>query len=110
MKLPDCAFTTVSLAAVDAKSEAGETGRSLSRSYEHAGMRLRLVEYGPNYLADHWCDRGHVFHLMAGEITLELKDGRSFALNAGDAFIVSDFGDSPHRVRSQNGGSAFILD
>ena len=110
MQLPDCGFTTVALARLTPTVEPGETGRSQSRTFEKAGMRLRLVEYEPGYLADHWCDRGHVFHLLTGEVTLELKDGRVYALNAGETFVVSEFGDTPHRVRSQRGGAAFIVD
>ena len=62
------------------------------------------------FLADHWCDRGHIFYLITGDVTVELKDGRNFTLSAGNAFFVSDFGDAAHRVRSQGGGMAFILD
>ena len=110
MKLPDSAFTPIALANLALKAEVGESGRSLSRTFEQGGVRLRLVEYGPGYLADHWCDRGHVFHVIVGEVTVELKDGRAFALGAGESFVVSDFGDAPHRVRAHGGGTAFIAD
>jgi hypothetical protein len=110
MKLPDSKFTTVTLAELDPKVEFGETGRSLSRTYEQTGLRLRIVEYQSGYVADHWCDRGHVFHMLRGELTVELKDGRAFPLTSGQSFVVSDFGDSPHRLRSERGGVAFIVD
>jgi quercetin dioxygenase-like cupin family protein len=110
MKLPDSEFTSLRLTDLDAKIEFGETGRSLSRTYERSGLRLRIVEYQPGYLADHWCDRGHVFHMLHGEVTVELKDGRAIALTSGQSFVVSDFGDAPHRVRSERGGAAFIVD
>jgi hypothetical protein len=110
MKLPDCEFTTVALAELGPTVEFGETSHSLSRTYERMGLRLRLVEYQPGYLADHWCDRGHVFHMLHGEVIVELKDGRAFPLTSGQSFVVSDYGDSPHRVRSESGGVAFIVD
>jgi quercetin dioxygenase-like cupin family protein len=110
MKLPDLAFTCISPTDLETTLENGECGHSLSRTFEAAGVRLRLVEYQPGYLADHWCDRGHVFHLLAGEVTVELKDGRAFALTRGQSFVVSDHGDASHRVRSTDGGSAFIVD
>src|SRR5271170_4505737 len=109
MKLPDSKFTTLALANLDPKVEFGETGHSLSWTHERAGLRLRIVEYQPGYLADHWCDRGHVFHMLRGEVTVELKDGRAFSLTNGQSFVVSDYGDSPHRVRSERGGAAFIV-
>ena len=48
--------------------------------------------------------------MLHGEVTVELKDGRAFALTSGQIFVVSDYGDSPHRVRSHRGGAAFIVD
>jgi quercetin dioxygenase-like cupin family protein len=110
MRLPASKFTMLALAKLASKVESGETGFCLSKTHEHAGLRLRIVEYQPGYLADHWCDRGHVFHLLQGEVTVELKDGRAFAITSGQSFVVSDCGDSPHRVRSQHGGAAFIVD
>jgi quercetin dioxygenase-like cupin family protein len=110
MKLPESRFTTIALTELDPEVESGETGRSLSRIHEQAGVRLRMVEYQPGYLADHWCDRGHVFYMLRGEVTVELKDGRAFALTSAQSFVVSDYGDSPHRVRSERGGAAFIVD
>ena len=110
MKLPDLEFTTLALADLEPTEDVGETGRSLSRTYEQAGLRLRIVEYQPGSLADHWCERGHVFHMLHGKVTVELKDGRAFTLTSGQSFAVSDYGDSPHRVRSQHGGAACSVD
>ena len=33
-------------------------------------MRIRLVEYSAGYLADHWCQKGHIVHCLEGEFTL----------------------------------------
>ena len=30
------------------------------RTLEIGDIRVRIVEYSPGYLADHWCDRGHI--------------------------------------------------
>lgn len=110
MKLPDLTFTTFALGEAASIVENGETGRSLSRTFEKGGVRLRLVEYQAGYLADHWCDRGHVFYLLTGEVVVELKDGRAFALASGECFVVSDHGDAAHRVKSRTGGVAYIVD
>ena len=110
MKIPELGFTAVALGGLEPRAERGETGQSLSRTFEQAGVRMRIVEYQPGYLADHWCDRGHVFYVLEGEVTVELKDGRSIPFAAGHCFAVSDFGDAAHRVRAERGGSAFIVD
>ena len=52
MKIPECAFTAVVLSSLVATVDPGETGRSVSRTFERAGVRVRLVEYEAGFLAD----------------------------------------------------------
>jgi quercetin dioxygenase-like cupin family protein len=110
MILPSTPLIVTRLGDAPKAAETGETGRSLARTFELPDLRLRLVEYEAGYLADHWCDRGHVLHVVDGELTLELRDGRSIALRKGDCFLVSDHGDASHRIRTAAGGTAFIVD
>jgi hypothetical protein len=69
-----------------------------------------MVEYTPGYLADHWCDRGHVLLVLEGELVSELRDGRSSTLTAGMSYQVSDFGDPAHRSSTKTGAKLFIVD
>ena len=42
---------------------AGDSGEALWRTLTIGDLRVRLVEYSPGYVADHWCDqigRAHV--------------------------------------------------
>ncbi|MGF7158852.1 quercetin dioxygenase-like cupin family protein [Rhodoligotrophos appendicifer] len=110
MKLPAAPFEVSQWAEITAVQLAGETGEAQSREVSVADMRLRRVDYSPNYVADHWCDRGHVFFVLSGEIVVELRDGRSFSLPAGTSFHVSDHGDAAHRVLSRRGAEVFIVD
>ena len=110
MKIPATPFTITKFAELPPSIVSGSTGSSVSRTATMSDLRVRVVEYGPGYLADHWCDRGHVFYLLRGEVTVELSDGRSFPMEAGESFQVSDDGDSSHRVRTTIGGTAFIVD
>jgi hypothetical protein len=50
------------------------------------------VEYTPGYLADHWCDLGHVLYVLEGELDTELRDGRTFKLLPGMSYQVSNEG------------------
>ena len=110
MVLPSTPLIVTRLGEAPNSVEKGENGRSLARTFELPGLRVRLVDYEAGYLADHWCDRGHDLHVVEGELTLELQDGRAFALRKGDCFIVSDQGDASHRIRTAAGASAFIVD
>jgi quercetin dioxygenase-like cupin family protein len=108
--LPSTPLIVTRLSEAPLVAEAGEIARSLAQTFELSGLRLRLVEYEAGYLADHWCDRGHILHVVDGDLTLELRDGRSMLLRKGDCFVVSDHGDASHRIRTASGGTAFIVD
>lgn len=110
MKIPDHPFTTVDWADVEPVVFPGETGEAVWRTREIGDIRIRVVDYSPGYLADHWCDRGHILYVLDGELTSELKDGRSVVLTPGMSYQVSDFGDSPHRSRTTVGAKLFIVD
>jgi hypothetical protein len=73
-------------------------------------LRVRLVEYGAGYLADHWCDLGHVLYVIEGELDTELRDGRTFRLLPGMSYQVSDRGHAAHRSSTQTGAKLFIVD
>lgn len=110
MKLPDLAFSLTDWSTVSPTEHAGETGTALWRTFAAGDLRVRMVEYSPGYLADHWCDRGHVLLVLDGELETELRDGRSFRLTAGMSYQVSDFGDAAHRSSTRTGCRLFIVD
>ncbi len=110
MKIPACPFTVTDWSKVEPTRHPGETGEALWRQLDIGDLRVRLVEYSPGYLADHWCDRGHVLFVVEGELHTELRDGRSFVLKPGTSYQVSDFGDAAHRSSTPTGEQLFIVD
>jgi len=68
-----------------------------------------MVEYTPGYIADHWCNRGHVLLVLEGELVTELSDGRKFLLTAGMSYQVAEE-TSPHRSITETGAKLFIVD
>jgi hypothetical protein len=110
MKIPTLPFTVTDWSAVPATIHAGETGEAIWRTLNIGDIRVRVVEYSAGYVADHWCDRGHVIYVLEGELESELRDGRRSVLTAGMGYEVSDFGDSPHRSSTRTGAKLFIVD
>jgi hypothetical protein len=110
MKIPALPFTVTDWSSVTSTVHAGERGEAIWRTLEVGDIRIWQVEYSPGYLADHWCDRGHILYVLEGEIISELKDGRSFTVSAGMSYQVSDFGDSAHRSSAPKGARLFIVD
>ena len=110
MQLPKTPFTIADWSAVSPTQHPGETGSATWRTLNFGDMRVRMVEYSAGYLADHWCDRGHVLLVLDGALDTELKDGRRFTLTAGQSYQVSDFGDAAHRSSTATGAKLFIVD
>src|SRR3984893_15826969 len=110
MMIPPLPFTVTDWAQIPPTVHPGETGQATWRSFAIGDLRVRLVEYSAGYLADHWCDRGHVLYVLEGELITELRDGRSFTLKAVMSYQVSDFGDAAHRSSTRTGVKLFIVD
>lgn len=110
MKIPVLPFTVTDWSNVPVTEHPGETGKALWRTLNVGDIRIRVVEYTPGYLADHWCDRGHILYVLEGELRTELRDGRVFTLTAGMSYEVSDFGDAAHRSATEGGAKLFIVD
>ena len=72
-------------------------------------IRIRIVEYTPGYLADHWCDKGHTVYVLEGEFETELQNGNKFTLSKGMCFLVGDK-EGSHRTNSKNGAKLLIVD
>lgn len=87
----------------------GETGTSYWQTIQFEGLRLRIVEYSSGYLADHWCQKGHIVHCLEGEFISELDNGEEFSLTKGMTYVVSD-NLSSHRSVSKNGVKLLIID
>ena len=68
-----------------------------------------MVEYSENYLADHWCSKGHILLCLEGELHTELDDGRTFTLTAGMSYEVADQAEA-HRSSTSKGAKLFIVD
>ena len=68
-----------------------------------------MVEYSANYLADHWCEKGHLLFVLEGELTTELSDGKKLKMTKGMSYQVSDELSS-HRSFSLAGAKLLIVD
>ncbi len=109
MQILDLPFGVTDWSAVAKQEHAGTTGTASWRTQQFGPVRVRMVDYSPNYLADHWCQKGHFLLVTAGELVTELADGRVFTLGPGMSYQVAD-GAEAHRSRSLGGASLFIVD
>src|SRR6516162_1920845 len=109
MKITDIPFGTTDWSSIEPTVQRGDSGVATWRTRQFGDIRVRLVEYSPGYVADHWCQKGHILFCMDGELGTELADGRWFTLRPGMSYQVAD-GAEAHRSRTEKGARLFIVD
>ncbi len=102
-------YQVVNWPEVPKTEHPGETGMSWWQTLRFDGLRIRIVEYSPGYLADHWCRKGHIVHCLEGEFESELQDGGRQVLTQGMTYVVSD-DLSTHRSSTRTGVRLLIID
>jgi hypothetical protein len=105
----DIPFGTTDWSTVERTERKGATGVAFWRTRDFGGIRVRMVEYTPGYLADHWCVKGHILLCLEGELHTELEDGRKFVLKAGMTYQVADNAEA-HRSFTAVGAKLFVVD
>ncbi|OLS61486.1 DHCW motif cupin fold protein [Pseudomonas putida] len=109
MELTAIPFATTDWSTIDAVAYPGETGTAYWRTCQFGEIRVRLVEYSPGYMADHWCRKGHILLCLEGQLDTELEDGRTFTLHPGMSYQVGDNAEA-HRSSTPVGAKLFIVD
>ena len=109
MKMNNIPFGTTRWSDVTPQVHTGEQGQAIWHTQQFDDIRVRMVEYTPGYVADHWCEKGHVLLCLEGELITELADGRVFVLQPGMSYQVADHAEA-HRSTSPKGAKLFIVD
>ena len=109
MNMKNIPFGVTEWSQIAPTEHKGETGVATWRTQHFDSLRVRMVEYSPGYLADHWCRKGHILLCLEGELHTELADGRQFILTPGVSYQVADEAE-PHRSYTQTGAKLFIVD
>jgi hypothetical protein len=106
---PNIPFQTINWDNIPTEEHPGETGTAYWQIVQHPGLRIRMVEYTPGYLADHWCQKGHIVHCLEGAFESKIATGEVFTLAKGMTYVVSD-DLSSHRSVSNEGVKLLIID
>jgi len=102
-------FQIIDWSKIPKTEHTGETGVAYWQTIQFQGLRIRIVEYSEGYLADHWCEKGHIVYCLEGDVVNELKDGKKSILTKGMSYVVSDELSS-HRSVTENGVKLLIID
>ncbi len=102
-------FQTINWGEVPKTVHNGITGYAEWQTLQFNGLRVRKVFYSKDYLADHWCRKGHIVHCLQGELLSQLATGEFHYMDAGSTYVVSD-NQSSHRSVSFDGATLLIID
>ena len=109
MQITDTPFGITNWSEIERTEHKGDTGIAYWKTQKFGDIRVRMVEYTPGYLADHWCRKGHILLCLEGELHIELEDGRKFILKPGMSYQVADNAEA-HRSSTVIGARLFIVD
>lgn len=109
MEIRETPFAVTDWSSVEPTEHRGEHGVAYWRTRQVGGIRVRMVEYTPGYVADHWCAKGHIVLCVEGQLETELADGRRFTLRPGMSYQVADDAEA-HRSSTAVGAKLFIVD
>ena len=109
MQITGIPFSTIDWSDIEPTTHPGTAGVATWKTTYINDIRVRLVEYSPGYIADHWCSKGHIIYCVEGEMETELQDGKIFPLSKGMMYTVGDNTDA-HKSSTKNGCTLFIVD
>jgi hypothetical protein len=109
MEMTQIPFGVTDWSKVKVTEHPGNRGKAFWQTCLFNDIRVRFVEYSAEYLADHWCEKGHILLVIKGELETELEDGRRFTLKAGMSYQVADQAEA-HRSSTKLGATLFIVD
>jgi len=102
-------FKTIDWESIEKTPHPGDPGESTWRTVQFPGLRVRIIEYSAGYVADHWCQKGHIVHCLEGELVSELENGEKHIMKKGMTYVVSD-GESSHRSVTKEKVKLLIID
>ncbi len=102
-------FQIINWDLIEKTDHPGEVGNAAWQTLQFAGLRIRIVEYSAGYIADHWCQKGHIVHCLEGKFITEQQNGEHFTLQKGMSYVVTDELSS-HRSVAKTGVKLLIVD
>ena len=92
-------FQLIDWDAVPATEHKGETGMAYWRTLQLGNLRIRRVDYSANYMADHWCQKGHIVHCLSGSFVSEMESGKKKKkLDKASLKIIKTFNISAFKI------------
>jgi quercetin dioxygenase-like cupin family protein len=57
------------------------------KAYERGARKLRLVEFGREFVEPDWCRKGHIGYILEGQMEIDF-DGKMVIFGPGDGVFI----------------------
>ncbi len=68
------------------------------KAYEQGGRKLRLVEFGKEFVEADWCTKGHIGYILEGQMEINF-DGAKEVFGPGDGLFIPAGEEHKHKGR-----------
>jgi quercetin dioxygenase-like cupin family protein len=68
------------------------------KAYEEGGRKLRLVEFGKEFIEPDWCAKGHIGYILQGQMEIDF-DGKVILFGPGDGVFIPPGQEHKHKGR-----------
>src|SRR5690242_3990333 len=105
MKMVNIPFDTTNWDTLAPTIHAGDNGHAIWRTLHVGDIRVRMVEYTPGYVANHWCQKGHILQRTGHSPAMRVYCLRALARALGHPGV----GCAPEQLPASAGGDVTRL-
>lgn len=69
------------------------------KAHEQAGRKLRLAEFGKDFIEPDWCVHGHIGYILEGQLEIDFS-GAKVSFNPGDGIFIPPGEQHKHKGRA----------
>ncbi len=68
------------------------------KAYEQGGRKLRLAEFGREFVEPDWCTKGHIGCILEGQMEIDF-DGEVMVFGPGDGIFIPAGEEHRHKAK-----------
>jgi len=69
------------------------------KAYEQGGRKLRLVEFGKEFVELDWCTKEHIGYILEGQMEIDFN-GQAIVLGPGDGVFIPAGEEHKHKGKA----------
>ncbi len=67
--------------------------------HRSGGKQIRLLEFTPEFVEPHWCERGHIGTVLEGSLEVDFR-GDLVTYHKGEGIFIQPGPENAHKARS----------